>query len=67
MLDFFNRVLDNRTFGEPQPPLPPKADDITKRVKVEVPDFDGQWNPSFFYDWLIALEDYFAWYKIEDA
>lgn len=23
-------------------------------------------NPKSFYDWLAALKDYFAWYKIED-
>lgn len=55
--DFLKCVLSNQALKEPPPP-PPKGDDTTKKVKLEVSDLDGQWNPSFFYDWLTALEDH---------
>ena len=43
------------------------TDDITKKVKVEAPEFDGSLNPSKFLDWLESMEDYFEWYNMNDA
>ena len=40
---------------------PPR--DITKKVKVSVLEFDGRMNPNAFFDWLIAIEEYFDWYE----
>ena len=36
-------------------------DDITKRVRVDVPDFSVKLDPQAFTDWITALEDYFDW------
>ncbi|RVX10420.1 Serine/threonine-protein kinase fray2 [Vitis vinifera] len=33
--------------------------DTTRRVKVEIPEFDSRLDPSMFLDWLANLEDYF--------
>ena len=41
--------------------------DITQKVKVEAPEFDGSLNPSKFLDWLESIEDYFEWYNMNDA
>ncbi|KAA8521663.1 hypothetical protein F0562_012347 [Nyssa sinensis] len=35
--------------------------DITKKVKVEAPSFDGRLDPSAFLDWLVDIKDYFDW------
>jgi len=34
-------------------------DELTKRMKVDVPDFHGKLEPNAFEDWLTAIEDYF--------
>jgi len=34
-------------------------DELTERIKVDVPDFDGKLEPNAFEDWLIVTEDYF--------
>ena len=41
-------------------------EDITKRVKIEVPDFEGKVNPTEFADWLSSIEEYFDWYDMDD-
>ena len=38
--------------------------DITKKVKMEVPDFEGKVDATQFLDWLAAIEEYFDWYDI---
>ena len=42
-------------------------DDITKKVKVEAPEFDGRLDPTYFLDWLANMEDYFDWYDMNDT
>ena len=44
----------------------PFNDDLTKKVKLEVVGFSGQFNSRTFLDWLTLLEDYFTWYHIEN-
>jgi hypothetical protein len=34
-------------------------DELTKRMKIDVPDFHGKLDPHAFEDWLTAIEDYF--------
>ncbi|XP_024200577.1 uncharacterized protein LOC112203910 [Rosa chinensis] len=49
--------------------VPDKVDtagDITKKVKVEVPDFEGKTDPIVFSDWLARIEEYFDWYDMDD-
>ncbi|KAG5531711.1 hypothetical protein RHGRI_026363 [Rhododendron griersonianum] len=41
------------------------AGDITKKIKMEVPDFEGKVNPTLFHDWLASIE-YFDWYDMAD-
>ena len=41
-------------------------DDITRKVKIEAPTFDGTYDPQFFSDWLANIDDYFDWYDIDD-
>ena len=42
-----------------------KARDITKKVRVEVLDFDGRIDPQVLLD-LPTLERYFDWYDMSD-
>ncbi|KAG5535161.1 hypothetical protein RHGRI_023069 [Rhododendron griersonianum] len=42
------------------------AGDITKKIKMEVPDFEGKVNPTLFHDWLASIEEYFDWYGMAD-
>ncbi|KAG5557605.1 hypothetical protein RHGRI_007755 [Rhododendron griersonianum] len=42
------------------------AGDITKMIKMEVPDFEGKVNPTLFHDWLASIEEYFDWYDMAD-
>lgn len=46
--------------------VPYDTDDITRRVKVDTPSFDGSLDPSVFVDWLHSLEDYFDWCGMTD-
>ena len=41
---------------------PPR--DITKKVKVSAPEFDGRMDHNAFSDWLVAIEEYFDWYEM---
>ncbi|PON81953.1 hypothetical protein TorRG33x02_222760 [Trema orientale] len=49
-------------------PRPPRAHntDVTKKVKIEAPEFDGRLDPSAFLDWLAAMDEYFDWYNLDD-
>ena len=42
------------------------ARDITKKVRIEAPDFEGKVDATQFVDWLAAIEEYFDWYDITD-
>ena len=50
----------DRQVGQPQR-------DITKKVKVSAPEFDGRMNPNAFSDWLVTIEEYFDWYEMIDS
>ena len=39
---------------------------MTRRVKVDVPNFNGRFDPNVFVDWLDSLENYSKWYGIID-
>lgn len=41
-----------------------RVDDITKRVRVDVPDFHGKLDPQAFQDWVTSMDDYFEWYRL---
>jgi len=36
-------------------------------VKVDVSSFDGKIDVITFFDWLVAVEDYFDWYEMSDV
>ena len=40
--------------------------DITKKVRMEVHDFEGKVDATQFVDWLAAIEEYFNWYDMAD-
>ena len=42
------------------------AGDITKKVRIEVSDFEGKVHATQFVDWLAAIEEYFNWYDMAD-
>ena len=42
------------------------AGDITKKVRMEVPNFEGRVDPTIFSDWLASIEEYFDWYDMSD-
>jgi len=37
---------------------------ITRKVKVDVPSFDGKIDAITLSDWLVAMKDYFDWYEM---
>ncbi|KAG6738607.1 hypothetical protein POTOM_058227 [Populus tomentosa] len=41
-------------------------DELTKRMRVDVPDFLGKLEPNAFEDWLTAIEDYFDWFAVSE-
>ena len=41
--------------------------DITKKVKVSAPKFDGRMDPNAFSNWLVVIEEYFDWYEMIDS
>ena len=43
------------------------AGDITKKVRMEVPNFEGKVDATQFVDWLAAIEEYFNWYDMMDG
>ena len=42
------------------------AGGIIKKVRMEVPDFEGKVHATQFVDWLDAIEEYFNWYDMAD-
>ena len=38
-----------------------------KKVKVSALEFDGIMDPNAFFDWLVAIEEYFDWYEMIDS
>ncbi|XP_016438217.1 uncharacterized protein LOC107764191 [Nicotiana tabacum] len=72
------RVVAKRPLQMPQPPSSRPLlngplnenqgtmGNIRKKVKMDLPDFDGKLNPTIFADWLSAMEDYFDWYDLSD-
>ena len=40
--------------------------DITRKVKVNVPSFDGKIDATTFSDWLVAMDDYFDKYEMSN-
>ncbi|KAL5715946.1 hypothetical protein ACHQM5_017696 [Ranunculus cassubicifolius] len=40
--------------------------DITKKIRIDVPDFEGKVDPIIFADWLATIEEYFDWYDMCD-
>ena len=68
---------DDRRTGNPREPSHPNLEtdrrsvqegysDITRKVKVDVPSFDGKIDATTFADWIVAMEDYFDWYEMSD-
>ena len=53
--------------GDDKPRGALHTDDITKKVQLEISNFSGDLHPKAFVDWLNSLDDYFAWYIINDA
>ena len=45
---------------------PNDYNDITRKVKIEAPEYDGKLDPNVFLDWLSNLDDYFDWYDMND-
>ena len=41
--------------------------DITTKVKVSAPEFDGIMDHNPFSDWLVSIEEYFDWYEMIDS
>lgn len=40
--------------------------DPSKRIKVEAPTYDDIYNPNKFLNWLVQINEFFNWYKIND-
>lgn len=39
---------------------------ITRKVKEDVPSFDGKIDATTFFDWLVPMQDCFDWYEMFD-
>ena len=39
-------------------------EELTKRMKIDVPDFYGKLEPRAFEDWLTTIKDYFDWFAV---
>ena len=44
-----------------------KARDILKKIKTEIPDFEGNVDPTIFSDWLDSSKEYSDWYDMLGA
>ncbi|KAA8521888.1 hypothetical protein F0562_012798 [Nyssa sinensis] len=42
------------------------SDELTKRMKVDVPNFYEKLEPNAFEDWSTTIEDYFDWFAISE-
>jgi len=73
----FDTPRDDRRTGNPRKPKHAGLEsdrrsvhegysDITRKVKVDVPSFDGKIDAATFSDWIVAMEDYFNWYEMSD-
>ena len=73
----FDTPRDDRRMSNPKEPrhVDLKTDrrsvhegysDITRKVKVDVPSFDGKIDATTFSDWIVAMEDYFDWYEMSN-
>jgi len=40
--------------------------DITQKVRVDVPTYDGKIDATTFSNWIVAMKDYFDWYEMSD-
>lgn len=72
------RIAEKRPLQMPQPPLSRTflnrpfyenqgtTGSIRKKVKMELPVFNGKLNPTIFADWQSAMEEYFDLYDLSD-
>jgi len=37
-------------------------DELTKKIKVKVTDFNEKFDHYAFHDWMVSLKDYFEWF-----
>lgn len=56
----WSRNFINRNHYDPRD----TDEDTTKKVKIDVPDFDGRFDATNFIDWVSAIEEYFDWYDM---
>jgi len=42
------------------------AGDLTKQIKMKVPDFVGKINAALYSDSLSSIKEYFDWYDMTD-
>jgi len=45
---------------------PPAEDDITRRIRIDAPSYDGRLDPRAFSDWLQEMDHYFEWHGMSD-
>ncbi|KAK0579189.1 hypothetical protein LWI29_022501 [Acer saccharum] len=65
--DFRGQQMANSRYNFEQPRAHDDMRDLTKRVNIEAPEFDGRIYHNVFLDWIDALEDYFDWYRISEG
>ena len=53
--------------GDDEPRGAPHIYYITRKVQLEISDFLGDFHTKAFVDRLKSLDDYFAWYNMNDA
>jgi len=51
----------NNTDNSPNPDA-----QYLKNIKIDVPNFDGYYDPQFFINWVLQLDRYFALYEFTE-
>ncbi|KAK8963965.1 Exonuclease 1 [Platanthera guangdongensis] len=62
----YDYVHDDYPEDYPDPRRGGHHHDITRRIRLDAPSFDGRLDPKAFSDWLLDMDHYFEWYDMSD-
>jgi len=58
-------LRNNRRNNNDNPSIP-DAQYYLKSIKIDVPNFDGRYDPQLFIDWTLQLDKYFTLYELTE-
>jgi hypothetical protein len=41
-------------------------DELIKKIKMKVTDFNEKFDHDTFHDWMVSLKDYFEWFSVPE-